>query len=116
MVAGVAEGLVKLTTVATGDVRVIPDAEADADPAIAQAWLMAPSCARAVNGNERVAALTAWLDTNPLPEGVSWEWTGDQADQAESQAFLMQAFAGALGLMFFICWPSSTRSTTPCWC
>jgi multidrug efflux pump len=102
VLAGVAEGLVKLTTVATGDVRVIPDAEADADPAIAQGVADGTILREAVNGNERVAALTAWLDTNPLPEGVSWEWTGDQADQAESQAFLMQAFAGALGLMFII--------------
>ena len=56
----------------------------------------------AVNGNERIAAITQWLDTNPLPASVSWEWTGDQEDQAESGAFLAQAFAGALGLMFII--------------
>ena len=56
----------------------------------------------AVNGNERIEALTEWLDTNPLPASVSYEWTGDQEDQAESGAFLSQAFAGALGLMFII--------------
>ena len=56
----------------------------------------------AVNGNERIEALTAWLDTAPLPASVSYEWTGDQEDQAESGAFLAQAFAGALGLMFII--------------
>ena len=56
----------------------------------------------AVNGNERIAAITQWLDTNPLPASVRWEWTGDQEDQAESGAFLAQAFAGALGLMFII--------------
>jgi multidrug efflux pump len=56
----------------------------------------------AINANERIALLTAWLETNPLPAGVSWEWTGDQADQAESQAFLQTAFAGALALMFII--------------
>ena len=33
---------------------------------------------------------------------MAWEWTGDQEDQAESQQFLMTAFAGALGLMFII--------------
>jgi multidrug efflux pump len=33
---------------------------------------------------------------------VDWEWTGDQEDQAESEAFLMSAFGAALGLMFII--------------
>jgi multidrug efflux pump len=56
-----------------------------------------------INANERTAALTDWLQAEPpLPAGVAWEWTGDQEDQAESQAFLTQAFAGALGLMFII--------------
>lgn len=55
-----------------------------------------------VNGNERIEVLTDWLETNPLPSSVSYEWTGDQEDQAESGAFLMTAFAGALGLMFII--------------
>ncbi|WP_371169748.1 efflux RND transporter permease subunit [Aliiroseovarius sp. 2305UL8-7] len=51
---------------------------------------------------DRIEALTAWIETTGLPAGVSYEWTGDQEDQAESQAFLGQAFAGALGLMFII--------------
>ncbi len=55
-----------------------------------------------INPNERIAALTTWLETDPLPQGVEWEWTGDQEDQAESAAFLQSAFAGALGLMFII--------------
>jgi multidrug efflux pump len=56
-----------------------------------------------INPNERIAVLTEWLETErPLPPGVDWEWTGDQEDQAESQAFLQTAFAGALGLMFII--------------
>ena len=33
-------------------------------------------------------------DEPPLPAGLDWEWTGDQEEQAESGAFLMQAFAG----------------------
>jgi len=37
-----------------------------------------------------------------LPASVKWELAGDQEDQAESQAFLSQAFIGALGLMFVI--------------
>jgi multidrug efflux pump len=55
-----------------------------------------------INANERIAVLTEWLETDPLPQGIDWEWTGDQEDQAESGQFLMTAFAGALGLMFII--------------
>ncbi len=55
-----------------------------------------------VNPNERIAILTGWLDTAPLPASIDWEWTGDQEDQAESGAFLQVAFSGALGLMFII--------------
>lgn len=55
-----------------------------------------------INANERIAYLTDYLEENPLPPGISWEWTGDQADQAESQAFLSSAFAAALVLMFII--------------
>ncbi len=55
-----------------------------------------------INANERIAVLTEWLDTNPFPNAVEWEWTGDQEEQEESGAFLMNAFAGALGLMFII--------------
>ncbi|MXQ06999.1 AcrB/AcrD/AcrF family protein [Alphaproteobacteria bacterium GH1-50] len=56
-----------------------------------------------LTANERIAALTEWLETErPLPAGVDWEWTGDQEDQAESQAFLQVGFSAALGLMFII--------------
>jgi multidrug efflux pump len=54
-----------------------------------------------INANERIDELTTWLETNPFP-GIDWEWTGDQEEQAESQAFLGQAFGAALGLMFII--------------
>ena len=65
--------------VASGDLRLVP-----------------------VNANERILALTEWLDTDPLPDGITWEWTGDQEEQAESAAFLQTAFSAALGLMFII--------------
>ncbi len=56
-----------------------------------------------INPNERISLLTQWLENEkPLPASVSWEWTGDQEEQAESGDFLMKAFAGALGLMFII--------------
>ena len=56
----------------------------------------------AVTPNERIAFLTKHLQNNPLPNDVQWEWTGDQQDEAESQAFLMTAFPAALALMFII--------------
>jgi len=55
-----------------------------------------------ITANERIEVLTAWLDDGALPAGVGYEWTGDQEEQAESQAFLQSAFMGALGLMFVI--------------
>ncbi|WP_299076258.1 efflux RND transporter permease subunit [uncultured Ruegeria sp.] len=55
-----------------------------------------------MTANERIEKLTQWLDTEPFAKTISWEWTGDQEDQAESGAFLVNAFAGALGLMFVI--------------
>ncbi len=55
-----------------------------------------------ITATERIEDLTAWLSATPLPAGVTWAFTGDQEDQAESGAFLAKAFAGALGLMFII--------------
>ncbi|MEX5726770.1 multidrug efflux pump [Rhodovulum iodosum] len=55
-----------------------------------------------INANDRIATLTEWLESGPLPAGIDWEWTGDQEDQAESQAFLSKAFGAALALMFII--------------
>ena len=61
-----------------------------------------------VESSENTAALAELIEANllmklsQLPETVSWEMAGDQEEQAESQAFLGQAFLGALGLMFVI--------------
>ena len=56
-----------------------------------------------ITANERIATLTEWLKAEaPLPADVTWEWTGDNDDQAETGAFLGKAFLGALGLMFII--------------
>ena len=55
-----------------------------------------------INPNERIALLTKWLDTGPFANTITWEWTGDQEEQEESGAFLVNAFMGALGLMFVI--------------
>ncbi len=55
-----------------------------------------------VNATERIEIITEWLETRPFPFGVEWSWAGDREEQLESQGFLMNAFAGALGLMFVI--------------
>ncbi len=56
-----------------------------------------------ITPSERIETISAWLSAeNPLPEGVGWEWTGEQQDQEESTEFLTYAFAASLGLMFII--------------
>jgi len=50
-----------------------------------------------------IAALERWITEEALfRASVAARFTGDREEQAESQAFLMTAFAGALGLMFVI--------------
>jgi len=97
--AGVADDLVVLSKADGSDARVLPAAEADTiiatDPNTD--YTKVP-----VTPTERIERLTEWLETDPLPAGIAWEWTGDQEEQAESSAFLGQAFAGALFLMFII--------------
>ena len=77
-----------------------PDGVSDAT--LAEALAAGDLAMTPINPNERIERLTEWLETDPFPVGIDWEWTGDQEDQAESQAFLSSAFAGALGLMFII--------------
>ncbi|MCH8953456.1 MAG: efflux RND transporter permease subunit, partial [Proteobacteria bacterium] len=51
----------------------------------------------------RIGELERWIaEENPFPASVAARFTGDREEQEESQAFLMFAFAGALGLMFVI--------------
>ncbi|NCQ23666.1 MAG: efflux RND transporter permease subunit [Roseovarius sp.] len=77
--AAVADSLTKTTTDSSGNTQTVP-----------------------ITANERIGTLTEWLDSGVLPAGISYEWTGDAEDQAESGVFLQKAFAGALGLMFII--------------
>ncbi|MEZ5751128.1 MAG: efflux RND transporter permease subunit [Paracoccaceae bacterium] len=96
-------------------VRIVPRAEVDprmhdsgspeAEAATAARAAISDAGQRlvAVTASERIERLTQWLEQeDPLPAGVTWEWTGEQQDQAESQAFLSKAFAAAMGLMFII--------------
>ncbi len=69
----------------------------------ARAFTIRADVDKGVNPTAMIGQLTEWIEAEAdLPAGVSWEWTGDQDDQEESQAFLGQAFIGALGLMFVI--------------
>ncbi|MGR3837718.1 MAG: efflux RND transporter permease subunit, partial [Cognatishimia sp.] len=100
--AGVDSGQVLLTNETTGETRVVSSEAWDNDTALnddltAQGFSSAP-----LTPAEQITLLTNWLETDPLPAGIEWEWTGDQEDEAESQAFLGNAFLGALGLMFII--------------
>ncbi|MEM6727343.1 MAG: efflux RND transporter permease subunit, partial [Pseudomonadota bacterium] len=94
--AGEASGLVKI--VDGEDTLGVFPAEGDRAVEAREAGLQVIP----VNATERIEELNKWLATSPFPPGISFEWTGDQEEQAESGAFLSQAFAGALGLMFII--------------
>ena len=96
--AGVQDGLVRLTDPDGAEQFVSLD-EADRIMATEDGTDMTRT---PVTPGDRIASLTAWIESTDLPAGVTYEWTGDQEDQAESQAFLGQAFIGALGLMFII--------------
>ncbi|MDQ2093310.1 efflux RND transporter permease subunit [Rhodalgimonas zhirmunskyi] len=101
--AGVAGGLMVVSNPETGESEAVQAADWDASAEM-RAEFEERGFTKAIplTANERIETLTAWLEDNPLPPGLEWEWTGDQDDQAESQAFLMTAFAGALALMFII--------------
>ena len=81
---------------------LLDTAEGETAESLQQALDAGDISAAPINANERIGLLTEWLDTSPLPAGIEWEWTGDQEEQAESQAFLVTAFGAALGLMFII--------------
>ncbi len=96
--AGVGDGLVRLTG-PDGTSQVMPDGEARATMADGSRddYTLTP-----VNATERIEQVNAWIASGALPDGISTEWVGDFADQAESTSFLSKAFAGALFLMFII--------------
>ncbi len=59
--------------------------------------------AEGVNANDETARLIEWLENEAdIPDSISWVFTGDTEEQAETAAFLGSAFLGALGLMFVI--------------
>ncbi len=100
--ADVKSGQMILTNAETGATRMVTSEAWANDAALKDDLTAQGFTATPLNPNERIAALTTWLESDPFPRGIEWEWTGDQEEQAESQAFLGSAFAGALGLMFII--------------
>ena len=117
--AGVADGLVKFTSGGqtlgygreTGDgaltlhgtaYEITRTEDGTSGDAIREAAASGALSTVPVTPNERIATLSSLLESTEFPPGISWEWTGDQEEEAESQAFLTQAFAAALGLMFII--------------
>ncbi|MFI9655182.1 efflux RND transporter permease subunit [Guyparkeria sp. GHLCS8-2] len=52
--------------------------------------------------DERVGALSDWLESNPMPEGLKMAVRGQQEEQAEAGRFLSWAFVIAISLMFLI--------------
>ncbi len=99
--AAVDADLVKLTDT-DGNSRVISQEVYETDDALQEQVTDGELTMIVVSPTERIEVLTEWLNTEPFAPSISWEWTGDQEDQAESQAFLQSAFMGALGLMFII--------------
>lgn len=55
-----------------------------------------------VNGDSKVQELDTWIKSQTWPEGTSFRFRGADEEQKESGAFLGQAMAGALFIMFII--------------
>jgi len=101
--ADVEDGLTRLTDTETGETWLERSDLVEESFALQEGLRTGALESEPVTANERIATLTGWLESErPLPPSVTWEWAGDQAEQEESQAFLGQAFLGALGLMFII--------------
>ncbi len=63
---------------------------------------VASDVAEGVLPNDQVTALRAALAENPLPEGASVTFTGEDEDMRETMAFLMKAFITAIFVMFVL--------------
>lgn len=65
------------------------------------------------NANEIVMQLKASLSGYTLPDGYTWEFTGEQEDQEESGSFLMLALFLAVGLIFIVLVTQFNNITKP---
>lgn len=52
--------------------------------------------------SDKVTEIRAWLESQPLPNGVSYEFSGEDEEQAKAQKFLVNAFSIALFIMAII--------------
>ena len=65
------------------------------------------------NANEIVATLKQELVGFEMPDGYTWEFTGQQEEQAKELAFLMKALLIALFLIFLIIVAQFNSTSTP---
>lgn len=101
--AGIVAGMMIATNDETGESELINAETWKADTDLQDSYTDRGFTTVPLTPAAQIAAITSWLEeAKPFPNGIEWEWTGDQEDEAESQAFLANAFLGALGLMFII--------------
>lgn len=101
--AGILAGMMIATNDETGESELINAETWKADTDLQDSYTDRGFTTVPLTPAAQIAAITSWLEeAKPFPNGIEWEWTGDQEDEAESQAFLANAFLGALGLMFII--------------
>ncbi|MCH1583064.1 MAG: efflux RND transporter permease subunit [Flavobacteriales bacterium] len=65
------------------------------------------------NANEVVAAIKDAMNDYPAQDGVQWEFTGQQEEQAKEMAFLSKALVIALFLIFLIIVAQFNSISTP---
>jgi multidrug efflux pump len=65
------------------------------------------------NGNEIVASLEEEMLAYNLPKGMSYEFTGEQKEQAENMGFLITAFGIAMFMIFIILVTQFNSFTSP---
>ena len=90
--------------VAIGDVAriaLIPGAGEISRTDRARSALVSADLAPGTLADTEARALAAWIQ-GALPDGVLWTLKGEDAEQAEAQAFLVGAFAAAIALIFLI--------------
>ena len=67
-----------------------------------KAAIVAELDGKQTNNDMMVKRLETWLNENPLPQDVNYEFVGENQEQAEAQAFLSRAFGVALFMMIVI--------------
>lgn len=65
------------------------------------------------NANEVVAAIKSELTGFDVPEGIVWEFTGQQEEQAKEMEFLLSALVIAVFLIFLIIVAQFNSASTP---